>query len=144
MRSNVRQGGYNFRPNETENMKTNLLKSTLALAVAVGVVSPFALFGTAQTKGAQQLLWNSNTTASAARAPASDCPTRMTCPKCKDIATHSVIIEKGHVQTSTVTTKHLCGNCATTGKTVGSGKAAKTVFEHTCASSGTAMASCCN
>jgi hypothetical protein len=126
-------------------MKTNLIvKSTLVVILAVGIVSPLALSGAAQTKGAQQLLWNANTTVSAAPAQAPDCPTGMACAKCKNVATRSVITEKGHVQTSTVSTKHLCGNCATSSKTVGAGKAVKTVFEHTCADNGTAAASCCN
>jgi hypothetical protein len=126
-------------------MKTNLIvKSTLALVLAIGIAAPFALAGTPQTKGAQQLLWTPKTPAPAVQARATDCPTGMACAKCKNVPARAVIAQKGQVQSQIVSTKHLCNNCVTTSKTVGSGKAAKTVFEHTCADSGTATASCCN
>jgi hypothetical protein len=126
-------------------MKTNLMvKSTLALVLAVGIAAPIALAGTAQTKGAQQQLWAPKTSAPAIQAKATDCPTGMACAKCKNVSTRAVIAQKGQVQNSVVSAKHLCNNCVTTSKTVGSGKAAKTVFEHACADSGAATASCCN
>ena len=126
-------------------MKTNLIvKSTLALVLAVGIAAPLALAGTPQTKGAQQLLWTPKTTAPAVQAQATDCPTGMACAKCKNVPAPAVIAEKGNVKNVIASTKHLCSNCATTSKTVGSGKAAKTVFDHTCADDRTAKASCCN
>jgi hypothetical protein len=126
-------------------MKMNfIIKSTLALVLAVGIAAPFALAGAPQTKGAQQLLWPPKTTAPAIQAKATDCPTGMACAKCKNVPARAVIAEKGHVQSAVVSTKHLCNNCATTSKTVGSGKAAKTVFEHTCADAGNTTKSCCN
>jgi len=126
-------------------MKLNpIVKSTLALVLSVGIAAPFALAGAPQTKGAQQLLWAPKTAAPAKPAPASDCPTGMACAKCKNVPTRAVIAEKGHVQSTIVSTKHLCNNCATTAKTVGNGKDAKTVFEHTCADAGTVTKSCCN
>jgi len=120
-----------------------IVKSTLALVLAVGIAAPFALAGTPQTKGAQQLLWPPKTTAPASQAKATDCPKGMACAKCKNVPTRAVIGEKGHVQSAVVSTKHLCNSCVTASKTVG-GKAAKTVFEHTCADTGTATKSCCN
>ena len=120
-----------------------IVKSTLALVLAVGIAAPFALAGSPQTKGAQQLLWPPKT-GPAKPATTADCPTGMACAKCKNVPTRAVIAEKGHVQNAIVSTKHLCNNCATTAKTVGSGKAAKTVFEHACADAGTTTKSCCN
>jgi hypothetical protein len=79
-----------------------------------------------------------------APAPASACPyMAMNCPKCKNVPAREVTMDKGHVQKTTVTEKHLCSACSTASKTVGTGKAAKTVFAHTCADATDASPGCC-
>ncbi len=126
-------------------MKINLvIKSTLALVLVAGISSSVAVAGAAQTKGATQLLWTPKPAVSTAPVQATDCPTGMACDKCKDVPTKAVVYQKGHVRTEIASTKHLCSNCATSSNTVGTGKAVRTVFEHTCADTKSAAASCCN
>ena len=115
-------------------MKTNLVKiivgSTLALTIAAALV--LSAQAADQVKGAQLLLQPSQTTVAVENvaAPA------MNCGACKSVLTENTRIEKGHIKTVSIGEKHLCSTCSTTISTVGVGKAAKNVANHTCAASG--------
>ena len=117
----------------------------LTVAVAVGIWAPLHLLNAAETKAGQQLMWTPKVSPDKAPAPAPACPiVAMSCPKCKNVPSKEVTMEKGHIQKVTVYEKHLCNACSTTSKTVGTGKAVKTVFQHTCADAMASSASCCN
>ena len=111
--------------------------TSLALAVAVAVWTPANT--SAQVKGAQLLM--SQPAALAAESAAPD----MACAKCATQYTSRVdATVRGAIKPVAITASHLCASCDTATKTVGVGKGATTVTDHTCAMGGDKPATCCN
>jgi hypothetical protein len=107
------------------------------LAVAFAVWSPINT--SAQVKGAQLLM--SQPAALAAESAAPD----MACAKCTTQYTSRVdATVRGAVKPVAITANHLCPSCDTATKTVGVGKGATTVLNHTCTMGEAKPAACCN
>ena len=116
---------------------TSLVGTTLALAVAFAVWSPTNT--SAQVKGATLLRPQP-----AALAPASVAPA-MACANCTTEYTSSVdTTARGAIKPAAISAKHQCASCDTASKTVGVGKGATTLMNHTCTMGGAKPASCCN
>ena len=124
-------------------MKTYLLSSSLAFALAVGVALPVRVQAADQVKGAERLMMKPiKTPADVTKLEPGDM-VAMSCPKCKTITVTYVETVKGHIKEEKATQKHLCPGCATSIKTEGQGKTAKDVVVHVCNTCGSEDAFCC-
>jgi hypothetical protein len=130
-----------LKQTKKKNMKnkilTSLIGTSLALAVAVAVWSP--VNSSAQVKGAQLLMSQSAALAAESTAPA------MACAKCTtQFTSRADATVRGAVKPVAITATHQCASCDTADKTVGTGKGATTVMNHTCTMGGDKPATCCN
>jgi phage FluMu protein Com len=124
-------------------LRTVLLRSSLALALAVGVAWPVSVQAADQVKGAERLMMKPiKTPEDIAKVEPGDM-IAMSCPKCKTITVTYVETIKGHIKEEKATQKHLCPGCETTIKTEGRGKQAKDVVVHVCKTCGSEDAFCC-
>ena len=123
-------------------MRTVLLGSSLAFALAIGVALPASVQAADQVKGAQ-LLMKPMTVGDVNKLEPGDSVV-MSCPKCKTITvTYIDNTTKGAIKEEKVTQKHLCAGCETIIKTEGRGKQAKDVVVHVCKTCGSEDAFCC-
>ena len=123
-------------------MRTVLLGSSLAFALAVVVALPASVQAADQVKGAQ-LLMKPMTVGDVNKLEPGDSVV-MSCPKCKTITvTYIDNTTKGAIKEEKVTQKHLCAGCETIIKTEGRGKQAKDVVVHVCKTCGSEDAFCC-
>ena len=123
-------------------MRTVLLGSSLAFALAIGVVLPASVQAADQVKGAQ-LLMKPMTVGDVNKLEPGDSVV-MSCPKCKTITvTYIDKTTKGAIKEEKATQKHLCAGCETIIKTEGRGKQAKDVVVHVCKTCGSEDAFCC-
>jgi hypothetical protein len=122
-RKQSRTADNTFAKQKKKNMKNKILASligtSLTLAVAVAVWSPTNT--SAQVKGA------------------------MACAKCTtQFTSRADATVRGAVKPVAITATHQCASCDTASKTVGVGKSATTVMNHTCTMGGDKPATCCN
>lgn len=123
-------------------MRTVLLGSSLAFALAIGVALPASVQAADQVKGAQ-LLMKPMTVGDVNKLEPGDSVV-MSCPKCKTITvTYIDKTTKGAIKEEKATQKHLCAGCETIIKTEGRGKQAKDVVVHVCKTCGSEDAFCC-
>ena len=123
-------------------MRTVLLGSSLAFALAVGVALPASVQAADQVKGAQ-LLMKPMTVGDVNKLEPGDM-VAMSCPKCKTVTvTYIDKTTKGAIKEEKATQKHLCAGCETIIKTEGRGKQAKDVVVHVCKTCGSEDAFCC-
>ena len=123
-------------------MRTVLLGSSLAFALAVVVALPASVQAADQVKGAQ-LLMKPMTVGDINKLEPGDSVV-MSCPKCKTITvTYIDKTTKGAIKEEKVTQKHLCAGCETIIKNEGRGKQAKDVVVHVCKTCGSEDAFCC-
>ena len=127
---------------KTATLRTALLGSSLAFALAVGVALPASLQAADQVKGAQLLMKPIKTADDLGKLEPGDM-VAMSCPKCKTITVTYVEASKGAIKEEKATQKHLCPGCGTTIKTEGRGKTAKDVVVHVCKTCGSEDAFCC-
>lgn len=120
------------------------MRTSLAIALAVGVGLPLLTQAADQVKGAQKLIEfkQINKTAEAEALQPGD-QIAMVCAKCKTVLVQTVTTEKGHIKTVTPGEKHLCSGCNTFIAVVGVGKQAKDEIKHVCGACGDASAFCC-
>ena len=123
-------------------MRTALLGTSLAFAMAVGVALPVTMQAADQVKGAQLLMKPIKTGEDIAKLEPGDM-VAMSCPKCKTITVTYVETIKGHIKEEKATQRHLCPGCETTIKTEGQGKSAKDLVVHVCKQCGSKDAFCC-
>jgi RNase P subunit RPR2 len=124
-------------------MKSFLLSSSLAVALAVGVAWPLSVQAADQVKGAERLMMKPIKTAEDVAKLQPGDMIAMACPKCKTITVTYIETTKGHIKEEKATQKHLCPGCETTIKTEGQGKLAKDVVVHVCKTCGSEDAFCC-
>jgi RNase P subunit RPR2 len=124
-------------------MRTVLLGSSLAFALAVGVALPVNVQAADQVKGAERLMMKPIKTSEDIGKLEPGDMIAMSCPKCKTITVTYVETTKGHIKEEKATQKHLCPGCETSIKTEGQGKLAKDVVKHVCQKCGSEDAFCC-
>lgn len=124
-------------------MKTCLLSSSLAVALAVGVAWPLSVQAADLVKGAERLMMKPIKTAEDVAKLEPGDMVAMSCPKCKTITVTYIETIKGHIKEEKATQQHLCPGCGTTIKTEGQGKLAKDVVVHVCKKCGSEDAFCC-
>ena len=123
-------------------MRTVLLGSSLAFALAVVIALPASVQAADQVKGAQ-LLMKPMTVGDVNKLEPGDM-VAMSCPKCKTITvTYIEPTTKGSIKEEKATQKHLCSGCENIIKTEGRGKQAKDVVVHVCKTCGSEDAFCC-
>lgn len=127
----------------TKMMKTCLLSSSLAVALAVGVAWPLSVQAADQPRGAEKLMMKPIKTAEDVAKLEPGDMVAMSCPKCKTITVTYVETIKGHIKEEKATQKHLCPGCETSIKTEGQGRKAKDVIVHVCKKCGSEDAFCC-
>ena len=124
-------------------MKACLFSSSLAVALAVGVVWPAGVQAADQVKGAERLMMKPIKTAEDVAKVAPGDMVAMSCPKCNTITVTYIETIKGHIKEEKATQKHLCPGCETSIKTEGQGRTAKDVVVHVCKKCGSEDAFCC-
>ena len=124
-------------------MQAILLTSSLAFALAVGVMLPASVRAADQIKGAERLMTKPIKTAEDVAKLEPGDMIAMSCPKCRTITVTYVETVKTHIKEEKATQKHLCPGCETTIKTEGTGKTAKDVVKHVCKNCGSDDAFCC-
>jgi hypothetical protein len=126
------------------SVRTILLGSGLALALAFGVGWPVNVPAADQVKGAQKLMeLKPIKTVQDLEALEQGDAVVMSCPKCKTITVAYVETTKGHIQENKVKQEHLCPGCETKIETKGVGKAAKQEVVHVCKKCGSKDIMCC-
>lgn len=126
------------------SLRTVLLGSSLALALAFGVGSPVNVQAADQVKGGQKLMQLKpiKTTQDIEALQSGDAVV-MSCPKCKTITVAYVETTKGHIKEEKLKQEHLCPGCQTKIETKGVGKAAKQEVVHVCKECGSHDVMCC-
>jgi hypothetical protein len=126
------------------SLRTVLLGSSLALALAIGVGSPVNVRAADQVKGSQKLMQLKpiKTIQDVEGLEQGDAVV-MSCPKCKTISVAYVEAAKGQVKEGKVKLEHLCPGCQTKIETKGVGKAATQEVVHVCQKCGSHDVMCC-
>ena len=129
---------------KTTTLKSVLLSSSLALAMAVGVAWPVSVQAADQVKGGQKMmeLKPIKTTQDLEALEKGDSVV-MSCPKCKTISVAYVDSGRGQIKDEKVKQEHVCPGCQTKIETKGVGKAAKQEVVHVCQKCGSKEVMCC-
>jgi predicted RNA-binding Zn-ribbon protein involved in translation (DUF1610 family) len=126
------------------SVRTVLLRSSLALALAFGLGWLPNVQAADQVKGAQKLteLKPIKTIQDLEVLDQGDAVV-MSCPKCKTMTLAYVETTKGHIKEDKVKQEHLCPGCQTKIETRGVGKAARQEVLHVCQKCGSKDVMCC-